>query len=58
VGPSQTIVQGKDGGRMITITYWSQDAPTFINNLIIMESKIDVEVKQQINDVCNSLQIH
>jgi hypothetical protein len=54
----KTIVQSKDGGRMITITYWSSDAPTFINNLIIMESKIDVEVKQQINDVCNSLQIH
>ena len=54
----KTIVQGKDGGRMITITYWTPDASTFISNLIIMESKIDVGVMQQINDVCKSLQIH
>jgi hypothetical protein len=53
----KTIVQGKDGGRMITITYWTQSAPTFINNLIIIESKIDVVVKQQIDEVCNSIKI-
>ncbi len=53
----KTIVQGKDGGRMITITYWSPDAPTFINNLIIMESKNDDYVKKEVNDVCNTLYI-
>jgi len=53
----KTIVQGNDGGRMITITYWSPNAPTFINNLIIMESKIDEFVKKEVDDVCSTLNI-
>ena len=53
----KTVVQAKGGGRMITITYWSQNAPSYINNLIIIESKLDDVVKQQINDVCSSLRI-
>jgi hypothetical protein len=54
----KTIVQGKDGGRMITITYWTPNSPSFINNLIIMESKIDSAIKKQIDDVLKSQQIH
>jgi len=53
----KTVIQNKNGGIIITISYLSFNTPTFATNLIIVESKSNDLVKKQVDDVCGTLKI-
>lgn len=54
----KTILQTKDAGRLINFIYWSPSTPSVLTYLSIVESKIDQEFKNHVDQLCNSLQVN